>query len=313
MKILDLTPEQYEEIEKLAGVNWSVDDIAKNLDIDPVEFQTAFDAPGSKIKWHYERGILLVKGKSQMELYNSAITGNVTAMQQMEKARAANKLEQVKKKAQLAAEQKKADTIQRFLQGHTKNELSPELIVYYEQMDMVRSLWQKGHNKNYIINIMLSSWDKLSFYKAKKIFDDAINFFYLDSDIKKQAWANYYADSLDVAAQICFEMSDFEQFRRLRNDAAAMRQIHVPDPPKDTDVGGKRIFIYTINPETLGLPRANRTKLAKWIDSLPDISDSGRDRLHMEAMDGQSTENILNYPIQDVEYLEVKKEEKDEN
>jgi hypothetical protein len=312
MKILDLTPEQYEDIEKLAGVNWSLEDIAKNLDIDPDEFLAAFDTPGSRLKYHYERGILLVKGASQMSLYDSARAGNITAIQQLEKAQLANKFEHSKKKALLAAERKKADQIQSFLEGHTKDELTPELLTYYEQLDMVRSLWQKGHTKNYILNNLLSSYKKLSFYKARIIYDDAMNFFYLDTGIKKKAWANFYADRLDAMAQICIDMGEIDQARKLTNDAAEMRQVHVPDPPNTDSSSGKRIFIYTINPETLGLPRANRAKLAKWIDSLPDISDSGRDRLHMETMDGHSSDNILNYPIQDVEYLDVKKE-KDEN
>jgi hypothetical protein len=33
----------------------------------------------------------------------------------------------------------------------------------------------------------------------------------------------------------------------------------------------------------------------------------------MEVMDGKSSANILNYPLNDVEYIDVKKEEKDEN
>ncbi len=313
MNNLDLTPEIYEDIEKYAGLNWSLEDIAKTLDIDPVVFHEAFEADDSKIKYHFERGILLFKAKAQKELYDSAITGNVTAIQQLEKARAANKFDQAKKKALLSSERKKAEQIQSFLQGHTSNELTPELVAYYEQLDFVRGLWQKGHNRNFILNNLLSVYKKLSFYKARIIYDEAMNFFYLDSGIKKKAWANYYADRLDAMAQICIEMGDIDQARKLTNDAAEMRQVHAPDPPQNDTSGGKRIFIYTINPETLGLPRANRAKLAKWIDSLPDISDSGRDRLHMEVMDGQSTVNILNYPLTDVEYIDVDKEKNDEN
>lgn len=313
MNQFDLTPEDYHDIQRYAGLNWSLEDIAKTLDIDPDVFQEAFEAENSKIKYHYERGILLVKSSAAKELYDSAVKGNITAIQQLEKARAANKFEQAKKKALLSAERKKAEQIQSFLQGHTAAELTPELLTYYEQLDFVRGLWQKGHNRNFILNNLLSAYKKLSFYKARIIYDEAMNFFYLDTGIKKKAWANYYADRLDAMAQICIDMGDIDQARKLTNDAAEMRQVHVPDPPNTDSGPGKRIFIYTINPETLGLPRANRAKLAKWIDSLPDISDSGRDRLHMEVMDGQSSANILNYPLTDVEYIDVQKEEKDEN
>ena len=43
------------------------------------------------------------------------------------------------------------------------------------------------------------------------------------------------------------------------------------------------IVIYTINPEQLGLARANRQELAKMIDEIPDINDSDRKRVKRDA------------------------------
>lgn len=311
--IVILDEEQYEKIEQLAGANYSPEDIASYLKIDRKQFVDEYNKENSKIRYHYNRGQLVVRANDDIQLYESAKSGNITAYNQLEKAKAANKLEQVKKKHMLAIEKIKTEKLQFFMQTKHKGELDADLSLKYEQLDLVRSLWQKGHAKNYIINALFSSFPKLSYYKARIIFDEAINFFYLDSDIKKQSWRNYYADQLEIMAKICMDMNDFNQARLLIREASEMRELHLPEKEDKEAENTEPVVIYTLEPENLGLAKANRKRLAEFIDNLEDITESGRDRLHMEAMDGKSEGNILNIDVEEVEYLaDEKSDEADE-
>lgn len=306
---IKLTEDQLQEVEQLSGANHSVKDLALYFLLDEKQFEEAFNAENSIIKKHYDRGRLMVNAAINMKLFDSAKDGNITANQQLQKAAAYNKLENAKKRATLDQERHKFNQLQEFIQKKHKGELSPDFALYYEQLDMVRALWYKRETKGFIMNALLSSYKDLTYYQAKKRFEEAINFFYLDSEIQLAAWANAYADFMDQMAAICFEIGDFEQAKFITKEAFNYRKEAENFKPKDDSDKQKIIVIYTSNTEMQGLPKANRARLKSHIDSLPDISDSDRNRLHFEAQDGSGKGNALNTNIPDIPYLEINEDE----
>ncbi len=93
---MELTTENYEEIEKLASLNYTVRQIAMYLNVSLSELQKEFEDKESKFRYHYQRGKLISQAKIDMKINESAQGGNMTAMQQFEKIRNARHFENMR-------------------------------------------------------------------------------------------------------------------------------------------------------------------------------------------------------------------------
>lgn len=309
---IELTPEQIEELEKLAGCNYSAEDIAIYFGFNKKAFVAAFNAPDSEIKEHYDRGRLLVQAMANTSFYDSAKAGNITAYQQLTNAANYNKLENAVKKSLMQKEKQSFAELQEFVQKKHKGEMPAELAIYYEQLDTVRSLWHKQHTKEFIINVLLSSYSDITYYRAKKLFDEAMNFFYLDSEVQYATWCNVYAEKCDIIASIAFEMRDFKIHEKYMARAMEFRKEAELYKPKPKENETKYINIYTVEPEQLGLPKADRKRLKDHINGLSDIDSNQRDRLHLEAQDGEGKGNIMGGDLSKINYLQNESEESED-
>ena len=103
------------------------------------------------------------------------------------------------------------------------------------------------------------------------------------NDVKTQAWANIYADRLDNMAMIATEMNDLETARRLTMDAANLRGVNKEksDPLPD-GLLDRRVIVYVMDPEKLGIPKVDRRNLAEFIDKI-DITESEKLKLRRDA------------------------------
>jgi len=94
--MMQFTDKQITEIEKLAGLNYTVKQIAMYLDVDATKLQNEFENKQSEFRYHYDRGKLITQAKIDMQLNESAEKGNMTAMQQYEKIRTARHFENIR-------------------------------------------------------------------------------------------------------------------------------------------------------------------------------------------------------------------------
>lgn len=92
-----LAQEQLEEIENLSGAGYDIDKIAMYLDVDRNQMRKEFSNPDSFVRYHYDRGILLVDAEAGIKLAENAKVGNITAHQQLMKIRAGQRLESLRK------------------------------------------------------------------------------------------------------------------------------------------------------------------------------------------------------------------------
>lgn len=92
---MNLTDEQIQQIETLSGLNYSIAEIAMCLGVDEIEFLYESELPGSKLKYHINRGKLLIRGQVDIELVNSAKNGNITAIQTLEKKKRREELDRI--------------------------------------------------------------------------------------------------------------------------------------------------------------------------------------------------------------------------
>jgi ABC-type uncharacterized transport system ATPase subunit len=93
---MTFTPEQIEEIESLAGINYTIKQMAMYFNIPVKDLQREFENKDSEFRFHYDRGQLVSQATIDMKVYESAKGGNTTAQQQIEKIRAARKFENIR-------------------------------------------------------------------------------------------------------------------------------------------------------------------------------------------------------------------------
>ncbi|PWN67595.1 hypothetical protein [Chryseobacterium oncorhynchi] len=100
MKAYDvrLSQEQLEQVEDLAGAGYDIDRIAVYLDIPRKELRKEFQQEYSFVRYHYDRGILVVEAETGMKLAQIAKSGNITAIQQMTKLRENQRLVELRKR-----------------------------------------------------------------------------------------------------------------------------------------------------------------------------------------------------------------------
>jgi hypothetical protein len=210
--------------------------------------------------------------------------GNLTSIQQWKKDALHQGIENLKKQVFFDQQHQEYEQLQALIErGEVKN-LPEPMVQYYEQIDLIRSLYNKYESKSYIISAVILQWPKLSRYQATRLYNESLNFFNLDNEVKVVAWANIYADRLDNMARICFELNDFETARRLTMNAAELRGVGKEHPNQVPEaLLDRRPVFYTMRLKDIGVAEVNRHELAAFIDAL-DVTETQRSRLRREAL-----------------------------
>ena len=78
---------EMDELEQLAGVGFTPEKIAMYYKINTDEFMRVFLTHDSKLKYHFDRGILMYQAKEGMATLQSAVNGNTTQAQRLDKIR----------------------------------------------------------------------------------------------------------------------------------------------------------------------------------------------------------------------------------
>lgn len=185
--------------------------------------------------------------------------------------------------------------------------LTPAEREYFSFMEMVRGLrarmllpgGRKIVTKAGIIKLLKNNYG-FSDWMARRIYDDAINFFYSESTVTPRAWANLYAEKLEKMADLAFTAGKFKEGRALMNDAAKLRGCFdeaTPEIPEEL-LQPRTAIIYTSNAAALGAPAADRRELEAFIDEIPEIPQITRQRVKEDA--GILPKNLLKRMAEDV-------------
>lgn len=196
------------------------------------------------------------------------------------------------------------EQLQAFIMNGKQGDLPDELVIYLSHLELVRAMFDKYMSRTAIIKVLRSPVYGYTEYKARKLYAEAINFFYADNSVKREAWGNLYADKLDNLALLAIESDDWESARRCFLDAAKLRMSEEDKKDIPAELLDRRPVFYTLNPEDVGLPgKVNRHKLARWIDGLPDIDEAERQRIHRDALTEKASGNVFDIPEKEIEYL----------
>lgn len=169
-------------------------------------------------------------------------------------------------------------------------EQQPDIVKYMVEMEKVRGMTlriDKYASKDAIVNHLV----KVDGYKkdiALNLYYQTLEYFYADSTISKQAWRNIYAEKMEKVVNFAIgtmkDTSDAAKVNRMILEMGRLRQLDQPDL-EDLPEGlfDKPFKLYTLDPEMVGIPKADRREVAAFIDELPDLSELQKEILKREA------------------------------
>lgn len=198
--------------------------------------------------------------------------------------------------------------IERILSTGDLDSLTPEEREYFNYMELVRGLrarmllpgGKRIVTKAGIIKLLKSEKYGLSDWMARRVYADALNFFYSEDDVRPRAWANLYAEKLDKMADMAIALGNLREAKSFIAEAAKLRGCFDEDAPEIPQelLNPKTAIIYTADAESMGANRADRKELEAFIDAIPDIPEMSRQRIKEDA--GVKQKSILQRLMNDV-------------
>lgn len=181
------------------------------------------------------------------------------------------------------------DLIQEWMSSGRRDSMDPALAQYLEFMEVTRTQITRDQDRAAIIKLLGAPPYSLSRHRAMKVYQDALNFFYVDNEIRAEAWANLYADKMERAANkmrpLIRSSRDTETYAKILGQAAELRLKHrAQEHNLPEEIFKKPVRIYTADVAVLGAERQNidRSRLAQLIDNY-DIPETDKGRILSEA------------------------------
>jgi hypothetical protein len=166
--------------------------------------------------------------------------------------------------------------------------LPTEVVEYIGYMEKARDWHYQNNSRLYVIRQLkleyfVKNQVELSDYNARQIYDNAMNYYYADRTIRKEAWRNMLAEKYQIGAQLCLDRNDFEGHRKYMEAVERVLRLNEKDEDTvDPRLLDRRVFIYIVSGKELGIPEVNRTELARLIDTY-DIREAQKVRIKREA------------------------------
>lgn len=309
MKLFPLTDEQREQIENLAAIGYTPEEtgiivLDGFMNVDGMkslkestfmleDFIKAATDPESNIYYHIRRGQLLAAANEQIKLYEKAGKGDVTASQQLAKIRRSKGWE-ISKLDIFGGFPPSGGTeggilqkLEDYIQSGSVNKLSAEEAIYIEALTLFNSLARKYGRRN-TIRFFTKEPFNLKYARASEMYDEAIALFYTDRNVEKKALRNLKAEQLDEAAMIVRDNAqsskDWEVFANITMQSAKLQELDKPDVEKlPLQAYQKPIRVYSLDTESIGLPKIDRQDLANQIEAL-EIPERDKIRLRKDAL-----------------------------
>lgn len=165
----------------------------------------------------------------------------------------------------------------------------PQVLAYLQVMEKVRTmnLRVEEYGSRDLIIKHLVKVDGFSPYMAGNIYDDAIQYFYSERNITRDAWRNLLAEkmykNINLAIATCKDPKDLININKSIADISKVLRLDQPDPIELKEDEAQPWIIYTTDAEMLGIEEVSRTALKKQIEAIPDISEKARDMIKRHA------------------------------
>lgn len=304
----ELTTELLDDLSSLAALGWTDAELAGFLDITERQLAAILADPTStddpNIRDAIKRGQLEKRAKIELAVVRGAMEGDSGSIDQFrdivrDKSFSISKLDLFG-----GAEKEGAfERIQEYIASGSKGDLSDKERVYIDLLTLVYSL-DGQYGKRRTVRFLTSEPFGLPYQRAADIYSEAMELFYCNRKVSKEALRNKMADQFDtlyVAARDAAKTSkDYAVAADILANKARALQLDRDDPAKlPAEVYQPMFRLLSATPESIGLPAANRDELERQIDTVV-APESVKRRLRTDA-------GIVDLDI--VKYLEDAKEE----
>lgn len=306
MKVL--TPKLLDDLSSLAALGWTDAELAGFLDITERQLAAILADPtptdDPNIRDAIKRGQLEKRAKIELAVVRGAMEGDSGSIDQFrdivrDKSFSISKLDLFG-----GAEKEGAfERIQEYIASGSKGDLSDKERVYIDLLTLVYSL-DGQYGKRRTVRFLTSEPFGLPYQRAADIYSEAMELFYCNRKVSKDALRNKMADQFDtlyVAARDAAKTSkDYAVAADILVNKARALQLDKDDPAKlPAEIYQPMFRLLSATPESIGLPAANRDELERQIDTVV-APESVKRRLRTDA-------GIVDLDI--VKYLEDAKEE----
>lgn len=178
------------------------------------------------------------------------------------------------------------NAIQDYIGTGSRGRLDPKEQHYLDLLTLIYSL-DGQYGKRNTIRFLVSPYFSFSYEQAARLYGEAIEMFYANRGISKDAMRSKTADQLDAAFTAAFNAAKTSKDFKNAAEILKMKAEVLGLDKEDTKVLETRVYmksfrVLSLSAADIGLPVANRRELAEMIDNLP-VSDSDRKRISMEA------------------------------
>lgn len=282
-----LSEENKQDLLKLGGLRWPEAKIAAFFDWPRPALHALMKDPESEISRLLLRGELEAEFKLESRLMTDAQGGNLTAAQHFREMMRTRDFKLSKTDLFGGSEDQDIfNRIQKYIADGSNGNMSTQEQLYIDGLQLIYSLNVKfGDRKT--IRLLTREPYSLSYERAKDLVCEAIELFNGGRRNTKESMRYHTAECYDTLYHAIIESAktpqDYALAAGILDKKVKLLQLNEPEAEVAQSAQYNRIFrVLSLTPEALGLPSANRDKLAAQIDAL-DVPDSERKRLKMEA------------------------------
>ncbi|MBO2546103.1 hypothetical protein J0871_16930 [Salegentibacter sp. BDJ18] len=197
-----------------------------------------------------------------------------------------NKIQKYKDIKDISLEQ-----IYAFIDEGDRDDAPPEIIQYLDLMDKIRGMAlrvDRYGSKDAIVNHLIKV-EELSRYLANKVYNQAMEYFYADVEISKNAWLNIIAGKMEKNISLSQNLvKDVNDTAKVNKMLMELKEVVMELYENESDIPegayDKMIKIYTTSMSDLGKKPQPKKELAEFIKSLPnEISEKVKELAEQEA------------------------------
>lgn len=282
------TDEEWDKVETLSALDFSVEKIASYFGIDKKLFKQVASDPNSYLAERLEAGKIKQDADERIALYELAKTGDVPAQKQLHEIKRTRAFKISKMDIFGSFESKTIlEKLNNYIQGgkaidniEVEEQLYIDTLLFMRDMDTI-------YGRRATVDFLVKHF-KLKHQRASEMYDEAVALFYGDRNINKKALRHKFADRLEQAANVVAQNAetsrDWEVFGNLTKQASVLLELDKPDIerlPKEVYLPPVKVF--TLEAESVGLPAINRNELAAEIDAL-EHTEKVKSSLRQDAM-----------------------------
>lgn len=163
---------------------------------------------------------------------------------------------------------------------------------YLNLLDKIRGMlirFDKYPNDEVIVKHLVIV-DQLTRAKARIVIAEAREYFWVDKIVSKDAWIGIYAEKMDKVANLsALAIKDVRDGALVLKMYKEIFEVRTSNMDEGNEIAYElinqpRFTIYTMNPEDLGLPKANRNNIKALIESKTlELSDKEKNQIFREA------------------------------